>query len=108
MKKLIVAVIIIMVLIPISYLSAEDKETVDPVKNEKVMSSKGYLSLPAKNAYYIFKERMTKETDKANFLDCIDGQKRIISHGRMSAGNEETKPDQGYHSTFWVTIQCEK
>jgi hypothetical protein len=102
MKKIIVAVII-MILIPFSFAGAEDKGTVDPAK---VMPSKGYLSVPAMQAYHIFKERMAKETDKANFVDCIKGEKRILNYGRMDAGNEEPNPNQEYHSNVWVTIQC--
>ena len=102
MKKVIVAVII-MILIPFSFAGAEDKETVDPAK---VMPSKGYLSIPAMHAYHIFKERMAKETDKANFVDCIKGEKRILSDSRMDAENEEPNPNQEYHSNVWVTIQC--
>lgn len=104
MKKVIVAVIIL-ILMPFSIAGAEDKETVDPAK---VMSSKGYLSLPAMSAYQIFKERMAKETDKENFIDCIKGERRILSYGRMAAGNGEPNPNQEYHSNVWVTIQCGK
>jgi hypothetical protein len=107
MKKIIAAVFI-MLLIPIGYLGAEDKQTLDPKKDKISMSSGGYLSIPAKQAYYIFKERMAKETKKADFLDCIEGQRRLIRYGGMSTGNEQTKPYQRYHSTFWVTIQCGK
>ncbi|MCJ7542156.1 MAG: hypothetical protein MUO88_21105 [Desulfobacterales bacterium] len=99
MKKIIVAVII-MVLIPISYVGAEDKQTVDAVNVKTSMLSEGYLPLPAKSTYYIFKERMTQETGTADFLDCIEGQRRIISYGRTSAGNEQTKPYRGYQSTL--------
>ena len=102
MKKVIVAVII-MILIPFSFAGAEDKETVDPVK---VMPSKRYLSLPAMHAYQIFKERMAKETDEANFVDCIKGEKRILSYSRMNAGNKGSNPNQEHHSNIWVTIQC--
>jgi len=104
MKKVIVTVII-MILIPFSIAGAEDKEIVDP---GKVMQSKEYLSLPAMHAYHIFKERMAKETDKANFVDCIKGERRIFSYDRMNAGNEEPNPNQEYHSNVWVTIQCGK
>jgi len=107
MKKIIVAVIII-VLIPISYVVAEDKGTVYAVNVNTSMPSEGYLPLPAKHAYYFFKEGMTKETEKADFLDCIEGQRRIISYGKMAAGDGETKPYRGYNSTVWVTIQCMK
>jgi hypothetical protein len=105
MKKIIVAVFI-MLLIPIGYLGAENKQPVDP-KNDKIsISSKEHLSIPVQQAYHIFKKRMTKETEPADFLDCIEGQRRSIEYGRRSAGNEESKPYQRYHSTFWVTIQC--
>jgi hypothetical protein len=105
MKKIIVAVIII-VLVPISYVGAEDKHTVDPDNNKTLTPLKGYLPLPAKYKYYFYKEGMTKETEKADFLNCIEGQRRIISFGRMSAGDEGKKPYRGYNSTVWVTIQC--
>ena len=107
MKKIIVAVIII-VYVPISYVSAEDKHTVDPGYNKTLMPLKGYLPLPAKYKYYFYKEGMTKETEKADFLNCIEGQRQIISFGRMSAGDEGKKPYRGYNSTVWVTIQCMK
>ena len=107
MKKIIVAVIII-VLVPISDVSAEDKHTVDPGYNNTLMPLKGYLPLPAKYKYYFYKEGMTKETEKADFLNCIEGQRQIISFGRMSAGDEGKKPYRGYNSTVWVTIQCMK
>jgi hypothetical protein len=105
MKKIIAAVFI-MLLIPIGYLGAEDNQPVDP-KNAKIsISSKENLSIPVKQAYHILKKRMTKETEPANFLDCIEGQRRVIEYGRRSSGNEVTKPYQRYHSTFWITIQC--
>ncbi len=107
MRKIIVAVII-MILIPISYVGAEDKKTIDTVNFKTYMPSEGYLPLPAKHAYYFFKEGMTKETETADFLDCIEGQRRIVSYGRMREGNEETNPHRGYESTIWVTVQCMK
>ena len=51
---------------------------------------------------------MTKENVKADFLDCIEGQRRMVSYGRMAGEDEETKPYRGYNSTVWVTIQCSK
>jgi hypothetical protein len=97
MKKIIVAVIII-VLIPISYVGAEDKETVDSVKDKTLMLLKGYLPLVAKYNYVFFKERMTKENEMANFLDCIEEQRRIIGFGRMGAGGEITNPLNEYEN----------
>ena len=107
MKKIIVAVLI-MVFVPISYLGAEDKETVAPAKDKILIPSEGYIPLPAKHKYYYYEEGMTKETEKADFLNCIEGQRQIISFGRMSAGDEGKKPYRGYNSTVWVTIQCMK
>jgi hypothetical protein len=105
MKKIIAAVFI-MLLISIGYLGAEDKQPVDPKKDKISISSKENLSIPIKQAYHIFKKKMTKETEPADFLDCIEGQRRFIEYGKRSAENEEPKPYQRYHSTFWVTIQC--
>lgn len=107
MKKIIVAALI-MAFIPISYAHDEDKQTVDAVNVKTSMPSEGYLPLPAKYKYYFYKEGMTKETEKADFLNCIEGQRRIISYGRMSAITDEKKPYRGYNSNVWVTIQCMK
>lgn len=106
MKKFIIAIMI--VLMSIGYLGAEDKQTVDAVNVKTSMPSEGYLPLPAKYKYSFYKKGMTKEIEKADFLNCIEGQRRIISFGRMGAGDEETKPHRGYHSTVWGTIQCMK
>ena len=97
MKKIIVAVII-MVLIPISYLGAEDKQTVDAVSVKTLMPSEGYLPLPAKHKYYYYKEEMTKETEKVDCLDCMEGQRRIISFDSLSAGDERTNPLNEYEN----------
>lgn len=107
MRKIIAAVIILL-LMPIGYLGAEDQKNINPRKDKISMSSDRYLSTPAMQAYYILKERKTKETEKADFLDCIEGQRRLIRYARMSPGNNETNPHQRYHSSFWVTIQCGK
>ena len=104
MKKIII--VIIMIFISISYLGAVNKKTVDPVNDKTVMPLKGYLPFPAKYKYSFYKNGMTKETEKADFFDCIEGQRRIISYGRMAAGDEVTKTYRGYHSTVWFTIQC--
>ena len=89
MKKIIVAVII-MILIPISYLGAEDRETVDAVNVKTSISSEGYLTLPAKHKYYYYKEVTTKETETVDCLDCIEGQRRIIGFDRMDSRDEIT------------------
>jgi hypothetical protein len=106
--KRIIAALLIMLIIPIGFLNAEDKQTFDPNRDKISMASEGYLSIPARQAYYILKKRMTKATEAATFLDCIEGQQRSISYDRMRTGNEEKKPYQGYHGAFWVTIQCGK
>jgi hypothetical protein len=108
MKKIIAAIFLIVLLMPIGYLCAENNQTADANKYKISMTSERYLSIPAKQAYYLFKERMAKETQKADFLDCIERQRRFIRYGRMSAGINGTKPHQRYHGTFWVTIQCGK
>ena len=77
MKKIIVVVIII-VLIPIGYVGAEDKQTVDDINVKTSMPSEGYLPLPAKHKYYYYIEGMTKETEKTDCLDCIDGQDGLL------------------------------
>ena len=87
-----------MLLIPISYAAAEDKETVDPAKDKTSMPSEGYLPLPAKHYYDYYKEGMTQETEKADCLDCIEGQRRIIGFDRMGARDEITNPLNEYES----------
>jgi hypothetical protein len=69
MKKIIVAVII-MVLIPISYAGAEDKQTVDPAKDKTVTSWKGYV-VPPEYKYYFYKEGMTVESENKDFSECM-------------------------------------
>ncbi len=96
MKKIIIT--IIMLFISISYLGAEDKETVAPAKDKTLIPSEGYLPLPAKHKYYYYEEGMTKETEKADFLNYIEGQRRIISYGGMSAGDEITNPLNEYEN----------
>lgn len=85
-----------MVLISIGSLGAEDKETEDPAKDNTLMPLKVDLTLPAKYKYDFYKEGMTKETDKTDFLDCVEGQKRIIGFGRMGAGDKITNPLNEY------------
>jgi len=53
MKKIIVAVLIT-AFIPISYVGAEDKQTIDTVNVDTSMPSEGYLPLPAKYKYYYY------------------------------------------------------
>jgi hypothetical protein len=97
MKRLII-IILMTLLIPISYVDAEDKETVDPVKDKALMLLKGYLPLVAKYNYVFFKERMTKENEMADFLDSIEEQRRIVDFGRMGVGDEITNPLNEYEN----------
>ena len=96
-----------MFLVTVSYAGAEDKGTVDPPKDKTSRPLKGYLPLSANQTFYV-KEGMTKETEKTDFLNCIEGQRRIISFSRVNAENKEAKPYRGYNSVVWVTIQCMK
>ena len=97
MKKIIVVVIII-VLIPIGYVGAEDKQTVDDINVKTLMPSEGYLPLSPKHKYYYYKEGMTKETEKADFLDCIEWLRTIVGFGKMGAGDEITNPLNEYEN----------
>ena len=85
-----------MLLIPVSYVSAEDKETVDPVKDKALMLLKGYLPLVAKYNYVFSEERMTKENEMADCLYCIEDQRRIIDVGGMGTRGEKTNPLNEY------------
>jgi hypothetical protein len=97
MKKIIVAGLI-MAFIPISYAGAEDKRTVDAFNVITSMPSEGYLPLSPKHKYYYYKEGMTNETEKADCLDCIEGQRRIIGFDRMGVGDEITNPLDEYEN----------
>ena len=97
MKKIIVAGLI-MAFIPISYAGAEDKRTVDAFNVITSMPSEGYLPLSPKHKYYYYKEGMTNETEKADCLDCIEGQRRIIGFDRMGVGDEITNPLNEYEN----------
>lgn len=97
MKRLII-IILMMLLVPVSYVGAEDKETVDLAKEKTLMPLKGYLSLPFKYKRYFYKERMTKENEMADFLDSIEEQRRIIGFGRMGVGGEITNPLNEYEN----------
>jgi hypothetical protein len=97
MKRLII-IILMMLLVPISYVNAEDKETVDPVKDKTLMFLKGYLPLVAKYNYVFFKERMTKENEMADFLDSIEEQRRIVDFCRIGAGDGITNPLNEYEN----------
>ena len=104
MKKIIV--VIVMVLVSINYLGAKDKEALDLTKDKTLMPLKGYLPLPAKYAYSFFREGVTKETEKADFLDCIEEQRRIIGFGRMGVGDEITNFLNEYKTSRWITLVC--
>ena len=95
MKRLII-VILIMLLIPVSYVSAEDKETLDIAKDKTLMLVKEYLPLVAKYNYVFSEERMTKENEMADCLYCIEDQRRIIDVGGMGTRGEKTNPLNEY------------
>jgi hypothetical protein len=96
MKRLII--ILIILFMPVSYVGAEDKETVDFAKDKTLMFLKGYLPLVAKYNYVFFKERVTKENEMADSLDYMEEQRRIIDFGRMSAVSEITNNLNAYDS----------
>ena len=96
MKRLII--ILIILFMPVSYVGAEDKETVDFAKDKTLMFLKGYLPLVAKYNYVFFKERVTKENEMADSLDYMEEQRRIIDFGRMSAVSEITNNLNEYES----------
>lgn len=97
MKRLII-IILIMLLIPISYVGAEDNKTVDLAKKKTLMLLKGYLPLVAKYNYVFSEERVTKENEMADCLYCIEDQRRIIDVGRMGARGEKTNPLNEYEN----------
>ena len=97
MKRLII-IILMMLLIPINYVSAEDKEAVDLAKDKKLTLLLGYQPLAAKYDDVFSKERMTKENEIADCLDCIEEQKGIIDVGSMGAGGEKENPLHEYES----------
>ena len=97
MKRLII-IILMMLLVPVSYVGAEDKGTVDSAKDKTLMLLKGYLPLVAKYNYFYFKERMTEENEMADFLDRIEEQRRIVGFDRMGARDEITNPLDEYEN----------
>ncbi|MFO7555269.1 MAG: hypothetical protein R6W88_08700 [Desulfobacterales bacterium] len=110
MNRLII-IILMMLLVPANYVSAEDKETVDIAKDKTLILLKGYLPLVAKYNYVYFKERMTKEDEIADFLGSMEEQRRIIGFDRMGAGGEIINPLNEYEnekintSSFcWIII----
>ena len=92
MKRLII-IMLMMLLVPTSYVSAEDKETVDFAKYKTLMSSKGYLPLIDRYYYVFINEKMTKEK---KILDCLDyiGEKERF--GQISIGGKITNPLNEY------------
>lgn len=97
MKRLIIIILMIL-LVPTSYVSAEDKETVDLAKDKTLMLLKGYLPLVTKYNYVFFKERMTIKNEMADFLDSIEEERRIIGFSRMGAGGEITNLLNNYEN----------
>lgn len=78
-----------MLLVPTSYVSAEDKETVDFANCKTLMSFKGYLPLIDRYYYVLINEKMTKEKEKSDCLDYIGEKERF---GQISIGGKITNP----------------
>jgi hypothetical protein len=107
MKRLII-IILMMLLVPTSYVSAEDKEIVDLAKYETLILFKGYLPLMDKYYYVFLNEKMTKENEMSDCLDCIGEEKRF---GRIGIGGKITNLLNKYENekintpTFsWIII----
>jgi hypothetical protein len=92
MKRLII-LILVMLLVPTTYVSAEDKETVDFAKYKTLTHFKGYLPLMDKYYYVFINEKMTKENEMSDCLDCIGEEKRF---GRIGIGGKITNPLNEY------------
>ena len=92
MKRLII-IILMMLLVPTSYVSAEDKETVDFTKYKTLMSFKGYLPLIDRYYYVFINEKMTKEKEMSDCLDYIGEKERF---GQISIGGKITNPLNEY------------
>lgn len=105
MKKIILAAII-SAIIPISYVGAKYTKTVDPDSGKTLITSKGYLPLPAKYKHYFYKVGMTRETKKADLVECLERQRRIIGYGRIGAEDDETKLHRRNHDAGSIIIQC--
>jgi hypothetical protein len=78
-----------------------------PSEDKTSRPYKGDLPLSAKHTFYV-KEGMTKETQKTDFLNCIEGQKRVISFSRVNAVDNGEKPYRGYNSTVWGPFSVQK
>ena len=107
MKRLII-IILMMLLVPTSYVSAEDKEIVDLAKYETLILFKGYLPLMDKYYYVFLNEKMTKENEMSDCLDSIGEEKRF---GRIGIGGKITNLLNKYENekintpTFsWIII----
>lgn len=96
MKRLIIIILIIL-LVPTSYVSAEDKEPVDLVKDNTLMVLRGYIPLMP-HSYVFLKEGMTRENEMMDCLDCMDEQRQILNYGRMGIGGEITNPFNEYYN----------
>ena len=84
MKRLII--ILMMLLIHATYVGAEDKEPVDLAK-VKILYD-----------HIFFKEKMTKENEMADFLDCIEGERPMLNYGGVGVGGKITNPLNGYEN----------
>jgi hypothetical protein len=93
MKKLII--ILIMLLVPTSYVFAEDKKTGDLPGYNTFRLFKGYLPLVDKYDYVFINEKMTKENEVSDCLDCIEEKKQF---GRIGVGGKITNPLNEYEN----------
>jgi hypothetical protein len=92
MKKLII-IILMMLLVPTSYVRADGKETVDITEYKTLMHFKGYLPLIDKYYDVFINKKMTEENEMSDCLDCIGEEKRF---GRIGIGGKITNPLNEY------------
>jgi hypothetical protein len=94
MKRLII-IILMMLLVPTSYVRADGKETVDITEYKTLMHFKGYLPLIDKYYDVFINKKMTEENEMSDCLDCIGGKKRF---GRIGIGGDITNPLNEYEN----------
>jgi hypothetical protein len=95
MKRLII-IILMMLLVPLKYLGAEDKEPLDLFKDNTFIILRGYLPLIPHN-YVFLKEGTTREIEMMDYLDGIDEQRRFLGYGSMGIGGKITNPFNEYY-----------
>jgi hypothetical protein len=92
MKRLII-IILMMLLVPTSYVSADGKETVDIAEYKTLNHFKGYLPLIDQYYYVFINQKMTKENEMSDCYECIGEKKRF---GRIGIGGNITSPLNEY------------